>query len=131
MKYLAFTIVLSLFAVFSAQASAAQAIVVKEFDCNGFVPNPEEGEPPLAALSTTQTQGVANIGKVGKVTCHFEHDVDLPYATSETDFVCAVPSPVDPSIILIADRQVMLATPGGKATLRCNFGPSKGKPAQP
>jgi len=75
----------------------------------------------------TQTQGVAVVGKVGKITCHFDHDVDLPLAAAARDFTCSVPSPVTGEL-LIADRQVMLATPVGKAVLECKFGPAKGKP---
>lgn len=131
MKYFVFSLMLSMFAVFSIQASAEPALVVKEFECGGFVPNPDtdNGLPPIAPLFTTQTQGVAVLGKVGKISCHFEHDVDLPRAVAARDFVCAVPAPADPNILLIADRQVMLATPGGKAILECKFGPSKGEPA--
>ena len=131
MRYLAFTIVLSMFAVFSMQASAIPALVVKEFECSGFVPNPDtdDGLPGIAELFTTQTQGVAVLGKVGKISCHFDHDVDLPRAVAAKDFICAVPSPTQPGVFLVADRQVMLATPGGKAMLECKFGPSKGKPA--
>ena len=46
------------------------------------------------------------------------------------DFVCTVPSPTTGEI-LVADKQLMLATPGGKALLQCQFGPSKGKPQPP
>ena len=130
MKYLIFSVVLSMFSVVSMQASAEPAFVVKEFDCNGFVPNPDtdDGFPPIAGLFTTQTQGVAVLGKGGKISCHYDHDVDLPHAVAARDFICAVPSPGNDQILLIADRQVMLAAPGGTALLQCWFGPSKGKP---
>jgi len=133
MKKFLLSLALTVFAVSAVHVSAAPAVVVKEFDCGGFVPNPntENGLPPLAGIFTTQTQGVAVVGKVGKVSCYFDHDVDLPNAAAATDFICSVPSPVNPDVILIADSQVMLATPGGKATLQCKFGPAKGKPQPP
>jgi hypothetical protein len=115
-----------------ATHGAGPAIVVKDFDCPGFIPNPDtdNGLPPVAAIFTTQTQGVAVVGKVGKISCHFEHEYPLTKATYAKDFVCTAPSPTTGEI-LVADKQLMLATPGGKALLQCQFGPSKGKPQSP
>ena len=130
MKKIILGLALAAVAAVSFQVSASPAIVVKEFDCNGFIPNPDtdDGLPPVAGLFTTKTQGVAVTGKVGKVSCYFDHDFPLDKAVSARDFVCAAESPTEPGVMLIADRQVMLAAPGGKAVLQCKFGPAKGKP---
>jgi hypothetical protein len=129
MKNLAITLLITIISFISAQASAIPAIVVKEFECTGFIPDPETGVP-IFPLFTTETQGVAVVGKVGKISCHFDHDYPLERASASTDFVCAVPSPVTGEL-LVADRQLMLATPGGKALLECKFGPAKGEPQPP
>ncbi len=115
-----------------APPGAGPAIVVKEFDCPGFIPNPEtdNGLPPVAPIFTTQTQGVAVVGKAGKISCHYDHGYPLTKATYAKDFVCTVLSPTTGEI-LVADKQLMLATPDGKALLQCQFGPSKGKPQPP
>jgi len=115
-----------------APPGSGPAIVVKAFDCPGFIPNPEtdNGLPPVAPIFTTQTQGVAVVGKVGKISCHYDHGYPLTKATYAKDFVCTVPSPTTGEI-LVADKQLMLATPSGKALLQCQFGPSKGKPQPP
>lgn len=115
-----------------APPGSGPAIVVKEFDCPGFIPNPEtdNGLPPVAPIFTTQTQGVAIVGKGGKISCHYDHGYPLTKAAYAKDFVCTVPSPTTGEL-LVADKQLMLATPGGKALLQCQFGPTKGKPQPP
>ena len=121
MKYLFFSVVLSMLTVFSIQASADPALVIKEFACDGFIPDPDTGEP-IFPLFTTQTHGFGVEDRVGKFTCHFEHDYPLERASSNRGFICAVDSPFTGEL-LVTDKTVMLATPGGKALLQCQFGP--------
>lgn len=73
MKNLVFTLFISIISFLSVQASAEPAYVIKEFDCPGFIPDPETGVP-IAPLWTNQTQAVGVVGKVGKISCHFDHD---------------------------------------------------------
>lgn len=131
MKIFTTTLLVSLVSVFSMQVSAAPAFVVKDADCNGFIPNPDTdtGFPAIGGLYTTQTQGV-NAGKVGKLTCHFDFDNDtvgLTSASSARGWVCAFSDPVtgDP---ISTEKTLMLATPDGKALMRCTFSQTKGKP---
>ena len=132
MRQLVVSFMLSVFAVISIHAYGGPAIVVKEFDCPGFIPNPEtdNGLPPVAPLFTTQSQGVAVVGKVGKISCHYYHDFPLEKAVSATEWICVAESPTTGEL-LVADKQLMLATPGGKALLQCQFGPAEGKPQPP
>ena len=124
MKYLVFSAVLSMFAVFSMQSSAEPAFVIKEFDCNGFIPDPDTGAP-IFPLFTTQTHGFAVKDTVGKFSCHFNHDYPLESASAARGWLCAVTSPFTGEM-LVTDNTVMLATPGGKALLQCMFGPTEG-----
>jgi len=124
MKIFTTALVVSFVSVFSMQVSAAPAFVIKDSDCNGFVPNPDtpSGFPAIAGLFTTQTHGV-NAGKVGKATCHFDFDNDivgLTSASSAKGWECAI---IDPSTgnMISTDKTLMLATPAGKALLRCTF----------
>ena len=121
MKYLVLSAVLSMFAVFSMQASAEPAFVIKEFECNGFIPDPDTGEP-IFPLFTTKTHGFGVKDRVGKISCHFDHDYPLESASAARGWVCSVDSPFTGEP-LFTDKTVMLATPGGKALLQCQFGP--------
>ena len=125
MKKILLGIILSALAVLSFQVSAERAFVIKEFDCDGFIPDPDTGEP-IFPLFTTQTLGFAVEGRVGKITCHFDHDYPLEQASAARGWVCSVLSPTT-GLPLYTDKTVMLATPDGKALLQCQFGPA-GRP---
>jgi hypothetical protein len=98
------------------QVQAEPAVVVDDFGCGGFVPNPdtEDGFPPLAFLSTTESHAVLTKSGVNILTCHFDHLVDLPYATGARGFLCG-------TVFGVTDDTKMIATPGGKATLVCKI----------
>ena len=122
MKYLTCCVLLSLLAVLAIPAKAEPAFVIKEFDCNGFIPDPETGAP-IFPLFTTQTHGFAVKDTVGKISCHFDHAYPLESASAARGWICAVEGPFSGEL-LFTDKTVMLATPDGKALLQCQFGPS-------
>ena len=124
MKIFATVVLISFASVFSVQASAAPAYIVKDTLCNGFIPNPntESGLPGVAPLQSTRIVGIGAVeDKVGKVTCHFDHEFPLDTAVEARGWICVVlDRNGDP---IATDNTLMLATPGGKALLRCKFGP--------
>ena len=128
MKNLVITVFICIISLLSLQAFAEPAYVVKEFDCPGFIPDPVTGAP-IAPLYTTETQAVGVLGKVGKITCHFDHDYPLEQASAARGWPCIAEGPLGNPIY--TENSVMLATPGGKALLECKFGPTKGKPQPP
>jgi len=90
------------------------AIVNKEFGCGGFVPNDTpDGAPWLGNISSSEgNQAVMTPSGNQKLTCHFDHDVDLKKATSARGFGCA-------TTFGYTELTKMTATPGGKAVLTC------------
>ena len=124
MKYLLFSTMVCVSVVFPMHTSAAGAIVIKGFECPGFIPNPdtESGFPALAGLFTTQTHVAATGRHVARITCHFDHDFPLESPSVARGWTCAVENAFTGELVL-TDNTVMLATPGGKAILQCMFGP--------
>ena len=103
---------ISVFALCSTMAMADPAAVFDEFQCEGFIPDIDGNS--LGPVFTTDSHKVITDKGVAKLSCHFDHDIELPYATGAQGFVCGI------SGILTTDT-MMLATPGGQATLVCQI----------
>ena len=99
----------------SAAVSAAAVVINEDGGCTGFVPNyeTETGLPELAILFGS-THSVVNSGGNTKLTCKFDHEVELERATGGQGFLCATPGG-------LTDDTMMVASPGGKATLVCQI----------
>jgi hypothetical protein len=109
------SILLSVFLVlFSVSAFADRAIVIDGNLCGGFVPN-EDGSMG-ENISTLESHAVLTDEGQLKVTCHFDHVADIPYAYSAEGFDC-----VESQLELIAVKTKMVAMPSGRAMLLCKF----------
>jgi len=96
----------------ASAAFADPAAVADDFGCVGFVPDGAGGS--LGGLDTNETHSVVTNNGVTSVTCHFDHDVDLPQAYGSQGFLCG-------TFAGVTDDTKMLATPGGKAILVCKI----------
>ena len=96
-----------------ASASFADpAAVINDFSCTGFIPNEAGGS--LGVVFTTATHSVVTDNGVTSLTCRFDHDFELPQAYGAKGFVCG-------TFAGTTDDSMMLATPGGKAILKCKI----------
>lgn len=96
----------------ASAAFADPAAVINDFDCGGFVP--DETGASLGPVSTTQTHSVVTGSGVTSLTCHFDHEFDLPQAYGAQGFVCG-------TFLGVTTDSMMLAAPGGKAVLVCKI----------
>ena len=96
----------------SAPAFAEPATVIDDFGCIGFVPDLDGGS--LGGVFTEESHAVSTKKGVTTLTCHFDHDVDLPHATGAKGFLCN-------TLFGLTENTRMLATPGGKAVLVCKI----------
>ena len=97
-------------------AVADPAAVYDEFECTGFIPDSDGSF--LGYVYTTNSHKVFTDNGVTKVSCHFDHNFELPYATGAQGFACGIINP-ETGLADMATDSKMLATPGGKATLNC------------
>jgi hypothetical protein len=96
----------------ASAAFADPAAVADDFGCFGFVPDGAGGS--LGGLYTTETHSVVTHKGVTSVTCRFDHNFDLPQAYGTNGFVCG-------TFAGVTNDTMMLATPGGKAILKCKI----------
>ena len=95
----------------ASTAFADPAAVITDFGCFGFVPDESGGN--MGSLHTTKSHSVETGNGIVKMTCQFDHDFDLPQANGAQGFVCGMPGGV------ATNDTMMLAAPGGQATLVC------------
>jgi hypothetical protein len=100
----------------ASTAFADPAAVINDFGCSGFVP--DENGDVLEWITTEKSHSVETGSGISKMTCHFDHGVDLPQAYGAQGFVCGVF--VD-GIVTATTDSMMLATPGGQAVLVCKL----------
>jgi hypothetical protein len=96
-------------------AFADPAAVIDDFSCSYRISDENGGW--IYFSTTDQSHKVITDSGVRILTCHFDHDLDLPYAIGYQGFVCGI------SGKLTSDSK-FLATPGGQATLVCKFNPA-------
>ena len=96
----------------ASTAFAEPATVINDFGCGGFVPDVDGVTEDF--ISTTETHSVVTDKGVTILTCHFDHDIDLPMAYGATGFLCG-------TFLGLTDDSKMLATPGGKAIMVCKI----------
>ena len=103
----------------ASTAIADPAAVITEFGCNGFVPDENGGS--MGGITTTKSHNVETGSGVVKLTCQFEHDFDLPQAYGAQGFPCGVPVDGGEEGLEVTNDTMMLAAPGGQATLVCKI----------
>ena len=100
-------------------AFADSAAVIDDFLCDIRVYDENGGY--ITFSTTDQSHKVITDSGVRILTCHFDHDLDLPYAIGDQEFLCGIK--VDEVVELTSDSK-FLATPGGQATLVCKIKPT-------
>ena len=103
-------------------ASAAYsnpAAVIDEFNCVSFFPDGNGGLDYTFLISTTtEAHKVITDKGVNILSCHFDHEEDLPYAIGAQGFLCGIKVG---EVLLVTSDSKMLAAPGGRATLVCKI----------
>lgn len=94
--------------------SAMAATIDQNFDCGGFVPNPD-GSPGYPLL-TSDSHSVANSGNQTTLSCHFTIPAgEAPTsATHSAGFLCG-------TFLGFTTDSKMTANPGGNAVLTCRI----------
>ena len=104
-------------------ASAAYsnpAAVIDEFKCSSFFPDGNGGlDYSFLISTTTEAHKVITDKGVNILSCHFDHEEDLPYARGAQGFVCGIRN--GEGFLLLTTDSKMLAAPGGRATLVCKI----------
>ena len=91
---------------------ADPAAVIDDFGCGAWIPDYDGSH--LGWVTTTESHKVITDKGVRILTCHFDHEFDLAYATGDQGFLCGISG-------IPTSKSKMIATPGGKATLVCKI----------
>ena len=98
----------------ASTAFADPATVITGEFCIGAMPD-ETGVLTQIWLYTEKSHSVETGNGITKLTCHFDDAVDIPMAYGAQGFLCGVPGGK------VTNDTMMLATPGGQATLVCKY----------
>lgn len=98
---------------------ANPATVIDEFTCGAYFPNETGGLTDIVLYTTTQRHKVITDKGVNVLSCHFDHDEELTFAIGAQGFLCGITD--GSGIMLVTRNSMMLAAPGGRATLVCKI----------
>lgn len=103
----------------SSAVSADPAVIYDGFVCSSRLPAIEGNTLGDVVVISNAMHEVATDKGVINLTCHFEHNEELPYATSARGFDCWI---ADKKFdFFVTTNSMMLATPGGRAVMVCKY----------